>query len=110
METLNIQAAIAQAETSVETNVRKASGSGGKAQEVAQDFEAMMVEEMLKSMRKANEVLAEDGLLNSREQGFWQDFQDSQLAIEMSRGQGLGLADQLLGQIDRLQGGVKPGK
>lgn len=76
-----------------------------EAVQVAKDFEAMMIEEMLKGMRSANEVLAEDGLLGGREQKFWQDWQDSQLAIEMASGHGLGLANHILEQIDRFQGG-----
>ena len=104
MENLNIQAALSQAQLTAGVDIEKPSESISAAKEVSQDFEAMMIEEMLKSMRKANEVLAEDGLINSREQGFWQEYQDSQLAIELSRGRGLGLADQILKQIDRLQG------
>ena len=76
-----------------------------EAVQVAKDFEAMMVEQILKSMRSANEVLAEDGLLSGREQKFWQDWQDSQLSIEIASGRGLGLANHILEQIDRFQGG-----
>ena len=70
----------------------------------AQDFEALMLEQMMKSMREASEVLAEDSMFNSREQQLWREWQDSQLAIEMSRGQGLGLADQIIAQVERIQG------
>lgn len=73
---------------------------------VAQDFEAMMLEQMLKSMRDVSEVLAEDGLLSSREQKFWREFQDSQLALELARCQGLGLADAIVAQVE---GAVKGG-
>lgn len=105
MNTLNLQAELARAgQMDSASNIQKPAASLTAAEEVAKDFEAMMIEEMLKSMRKANEVLAEDGLLNSREQGFWQDFQDSQLAINLSRGEGLGLADQILEQVERIQG------
>ena len=76
-----------------------------EAVQVARDFEALMIEQMLKSMRSANEVLAEDGLLNSREQQFWREWQDSQLAMEMSSGRGLGLANHILEQIDRIHNG-----
>ena len=76
-----------------------------EAVQVAKDFEAMMIEEMLKSMRSASDVLAEDGLLNGREQKFWQDWQDTQLAAEMAGGHGLGLANYILEQIDRVHNG-----
>ena len=70
---------------------------------VAQDFEAMMLEQVLKSMREANDALAEDGLLNTREQKFWREFQDTQLATELSRTQGLGLAEAIIAQVGHLQ-------
>lgn len=70
----------------------------------AQDFEAMMIEQMLKSMRKANKELSEDSLLGSREQEFWTEWQDSQVAMDISRGQGLGVADQIIDQVKKLEG------
>lgn len=72
-------------------------------QQAAQDFEAMMIEQMLKSMRKANEVLEEDSLTGSREQTFWQEWQDSTLAVEMARGQGTGLAQAIIRQVEALE-------
>ena len=83
----------------------KSAFNDSEAVQVAKDFEAMMIEQMLKGMRSASDVLAEDGLLNGREQKFWQDWQDSQLAIEMAGGRGLGLANHILEQIDRVHGG-----
>ncbi|MGI9274048.1 MAG: rod-binding protein [Endozoicomonas sp.] len=70
----------------------------------ARDFEALMLEQMMKSMREASEVLADDSLFSSREQTLWREWQDTQLAIEMSRGQGLGLADQIVAQVESIQG------
>ncbi len=106
MDVFNTEMAMAQASASLASakTIQPASDSLTEARQAAQDFESMMIEEMLKSMRKANESLAEEGLFGSREQDFWQDFQDSRLAMEMSRGQGLGLADQLVAQIERSQG------
>ena len=83
-----------------------ASGENAELRAAAQDFEAMMLEHMLKSMRDANEALTEDGVLNSREQKFWREFQDSQLAMELARVQGLGLADAIVRQVEHMQGDV----
>ena len=70
---------------------------------VARDFEALMVEQMMKSMRSASKVLNEEGLFSSREQETWQEWQDSQFAIEMSQGRGLGIARQIIEQVQSLE-------
>ncbi len=84
--------------------IKGRSESSESLKEVAQEFEALMMEQVFKSMRKANESLSEDGLFNSREQQFWTEWQDSQMAMEMARMQGLGLAEQLVRQVNQIQG------
>ena len=101
LDLLSVQAGVGLSEAS--RPEIKSAFDDPEAVQVAKDFEAMMIEQMLKSMRSANEVLAEDGLLNGREEKFWQDWQDSQLAVEMADGRGLGLANHILEQIDRFQ-------
>ena len=39
---------------------------------VAREFESLFVNEMMKAMRKANEVFSEDNYLNSKETKFYQ--------------------------------------
>ena len=77
-------------------------------QAAATQFEAMMVEEMLKSMRKATETLSEDNPFSSRQEQFYQGFYDSQLAFEMASQGNLGVADQLIKQVNRIQGMATP--
>ena len=103
LDLLSVQSAAMTAEVS--RPQIKSAFNDPEAVQVAKDFEAMMIEQMLKSMRSASDVLAEDGLLNGREQKFWQDWQDSQLAIEMADGRGFGLANHILEQIDRVHNG-----
>ena len=65
--------------------------------EVANQFEALFVQQMLKSMRDAS--LGDPLLGNSDQHDMYQDLMDKQLALEMSSGKGIGLADMLVRQL-----------
>jgi flagellar protein FlgJ len=66
---------------------------------VAQQFESMFTRMMLKSMR---ESVGTDPLFGSDAQKTYQGMYDDQLAIQLSKGRGLGLADMLVRQLQRL--------
>lgn len=63
---------------------------------VARQFEALFTQMMLKSMRAASP--GED-LFGSEQADFYRDMHDQQLAINLSKGQGLGLAEMLVKQL-----------
>lgn len=65
--------------------------------EVAGQFEALFVQMMMKNMRSAS--LAEPVFGNSDQHEMYQEMLDSQLATEMTRGRGIGLADMLVRQL-----------
>jgi flagellar protein FlgJ len=66
----------------------------------ARQFEAMMTQQMLKAAHAAK--LGDDGL--GGEQGeIYQDMFDQQLAQQMSKGRGLGIADMLVHQLQKSQ-------
>jgi flagellar protein FlgJ len=67
--------------------------------EVAHQFESMFVGMMLKSMRDANAVFEEDNPLNTNESKFYRQMFDDQLALSMSQGEGIGLADSIYRQL-----------
>lgn len=75
--------------------------------EVAKQFEAIFVQQMLKNMRAANEVFSEDSPFNSNEMQFHQDMYDQQMSLNLTSGKGLGLADALYEQMLRAYG-AKP--
>ncbi|MBZ5755679.1 flagellar assembly peptidoglycan hydrolase FlgJ [Pseudomonas sp. S5(2021)] len=80
-----------------EENVRK----------VAQEFESLFMNEMLKSMRSATDVIAKDNPLNSQAARQYQDMYDQQLSVSLSRqGGGIGLADVLVRQLGKQTEGV----
>lgn len=67
--------------------------------QAAKQFESVFVRMVLKSMREANNVLAEDGLFSSSQSQFYQNMYDDQLAVTLSEGEGLGLTDVLVEQL-----------
>ena len=71
--------------------------------EAARQFESLFTTMMLKSMRDAT---PKDSLFGSDQQDFYQDMFDSQMATQLSKGKGLGLADMLVRQL--MQAGVSP--
>lgn len=64
----------------------------------AQQFESLFTDMMLKAMRAAK---LGDGLGETEESDLYQDMYDQQLALQMSQGKGLGLADLLVQQLTR---------
>lgn len=69
--------------------------------EVAGQFEALFVQQMLKTMRDSS---LNEGLMDNDQTKFYQGMFDQQIALEMTRGKGLGLADMLVRQL----GGTSP--
>jgi flagellar protein FlgJ len=68
-------------------------------QEAAQQFEAIFTQMLLKSMRKAQEVLESDSPLNSQSTKFYRDMHDQQMSLEMSSNGSLGLTDLIVRQL-----------
>jgi flagellar protein FlgJ len=66
--------------------------------EAAQQFESLFTGMVLKSMRAAN---FGDSLFGSDQEDMYQDMYDDQIASEISKGRGLGLADRLVQQLRR---------
>lgn len=72
--------------------------------EAARQFESLFTQMLLKSMREANRSFGENSLFGSDQGDMYQDMFDDQIAMQLSKGKGLGLADMLVRQ---LQGGVQ---
>ena len=69
--------------------------------EAARQFESLFTNMLLKSMRSATEG---DPLFGSDQADFYQDMFDQQLAVELGKGKGMGLADMLVRQLQGKQG------
>jgi flagellar protein FlgJ len=68
-------------------------------QEAAQQFEAIFMQMLLKSMRKAQDVLASDSPFNSETTKSYREMHDQQMAMELSTNGSLGLADLIVRQL-----------
>lgn len=72
---------------------------------VAGQFEVEFLQTVLKHMRAASEALQdEESLLGSRQQTFYRDLYDSQLAMSLVKKGGLGLKEQM---VEQMQPGLK---
>jgi flagellar protein FlgJ len=67
--------------------------------EAAKQFESLFTQMLLKSMRDANRSFGEDSLFGSSQGDMYQDMFDDQIAMQLSKGKGLGLADMLVQQL-----------
>lgn len=67
--------------------------------QVSKDFEAIYINMLLKSMRK---TVPDTGLFgNDSASDTYQEMFDEQLAVQMSQGQGFGLADVIYRQLSK---------
>jgi flagellar protein FlgJ len=64
--------------------------------EVAEQFESMFIQMMLKSMRDA---LPKDGLFSSNDMETYTEMADQQIAVNMAKSGGIGLADVIARQL-----------
>jgi len=67
--------------------------------EAAQQFEAIFLNMVMGSMRKANAVFEEDNLLDNRYTNMYRDMYDQQLTSELSNQGSLGLAELMVKQL-----------
>ncbi len=68
---------------------------------LAQQFEAIFMNQLMKSMR---ETLPKEGMLSSFSVDMYESMFDQEVAGEMSKGKGMGLADVLYTQLSRMNG------
>jgi flagellar protein FlgJ len=73
-----------------------AKGNPQALREAARQFESLFTSMMLKSMRQAS---FKDPIFGSDQADLYQEMYDDQVAAEMSKGKGLGLADMLVQQL-----------
>ena len=69
--------------------------------EVARQFEAVMISMMIKNLRKTG---MEDPIFNSQAMESYRDMYDQQLAMDLSKGPGIGLAEAIVRQLQHQKG------
>ena len=86
-------------------SIRQQSNSDDKAtkeqalETAAKQFEAIFMQMLLKSMRKAEEVLESDSPFNSESTKFYRDMHDQQMSLELSNNGSLGLSELIVRQL-----------
>ena len=75
--------------------------------QVAKQFESVFAKMMLTSMRQASSSVG-DPLFGSDQTQFYQGMFDDQLSVELTKGKGLGLADMLVRQLQKVTGAAAP--
>lgn len=68
-------------------------------QKVAEQFEAMFLQMLLKQMRDAN---IGEGLFDSDKTRFYQDMMDQQLSVTMAEKRGMGIAESIVRQLQQM--------
>jgi flagellar protein FlgJ len=85
------------------------SGDSKALDEAAKQFEAIFVKMMLKSMRKAQDVMADkDSPFNSEQVKFYRDMHDTQIASDLASNGSIGLADIIVRQLGKTGDGYMP--
>ena len=69
-----------------------------KLREACEGFESVFIQKMWQEMRN---TLPKGGMLHGREERFWQDMYDQELAKKMTSAGGIGLADMMFSQLSR---------
>lgn len=92
-------------------NLRQSAQKGEHSalQETAEQFEAIFIRMMLKSMRSAQDALAdENSPFNSQQVKFYRDMHDQQLATNLASNGSLGLAEVIVRQLNPQGEGYLP--
>ncbi|WP_339726266.1 flagellar assembly peptidoglycan hydrolase FlgJ [uncultured Paraglaciecola sp.] len=78
------------------------SGDSKALDEAAKQFEAIFVQMMLKSMRKAQDVMVDkDSPFNSEQVKFYRDMHDTQIASDLASNGSIGLAEIIVRQLGK---------
>lgn len=81
--------------------ITKNTSESDSVKQAAEQFEAIFLQLVLKSMNSATETLSgENGFFNSKEQAHYRDMHDAQTAQHLASTQQLGLAEAIIRQFD----------
>ncbi|MFT5236282.1 MAG: flagellar protein FlgJ [Shewanella sp.] len=80
----------------------------GALREVAQQFEGIFVQMLMKSMREANAAFESDSPMNSQYTKFYEQMHDQQMSVNLSDKGMLGLADLMVQQLSPETSQVTP--
>jgi flagellar protein FlgJ len=82
-----------------QSNATDASSKKEALETAAKQFEAIFMQMLMKSMRKAEDVLASDSPFNSESTKFYRDMHDQQMSLDLSNNGSLGLSELIVRQL-----------
>ncbi|MGP8305863.1 rod-binding protein [Vibrio sp. YIC-376] len=107
LEGLNEQSSVLYHDNNTLKQIKQNNQQGEALEVVAEQFEAMFLQMVLRQMRSSSDVLADDDSpFASQQQGVFRDMYDGQLAINMAQKQRSGIADMLVQQLGTSDNGV----
>ncbi|MBR9786778.1 MAG: flagellar protein [Vibrionaceae bacterium] len=107
LEGLNEQSSVLYHDNNTLKQIKQNNQQGEALETVAEQFEAMFLQMVLRQMRSSSDVLADDDSpFASQQQGVFRDMYDGQLAINMAKKQHSGIADMLVQQLGSSFDGV----
>ena len=80
-----------------------ANGEAAAVRSVAEQFEAILLTQMIKQMRKP---IMPGGMFDTPEAQNWNEMVDQRMGLHLAKSGGIGLADALLKQIEFSNGGI----
>lgn len=80
----------------------------GTLKKVAQQFEGIFVQMLMKSMRDANAAFKSDSPMNSQYTAFYEQMRDQQMSVDLSDKGVLGLADMMVQQLSPEDSNMTP--
>ncbi len=109
LEGLNEQSSVLYHDSNTLNQIKQNNQHGDGLEVVAEQFEAMFLQMVLRQMRSSSDVLAdENSPFASQQQGVFRDMYDGQLAINMAKKQDSGIADMLVKQLGNSFDGARP--
>ena len=97
IQTVNNSAQSLYNDTTMINNIKHQDGALNLA---AQQFEAMLYQQILKSMRASTDLINDDdNALSSKSQGVMRDMYDGQLAMQMAQGGTGSISEMLVSQL-----------
>ena len=87
-----------------ELKAKSVNDQAGSTAEVARQFESLLINQMVKSMRQAS---LGEGILDSDQSLFYRDMFDQQLSLHLSENGGIGLAAAIERQLEGAQAALK---
>jgi flagellar protein FlgJ len=107
LEGLNEQSSVLYHDNNTLKQIKQNNQQGEALEVVAEQFEAMFLQMVLRQMRSSSDVLTDDDSpFASQQQGVFRDMYDGQLAINMAKKQRSGIADMLVQQLGSSFDGV----